>query len=96
MNRLKGLKPEWGILPIVVFLGIWEIVARLNLSPGHFFFPPFSTAISEFYSLTASGVLGESFLSSLIRVLVGFSTGSLAGVGVGIVMGWSETAHKAL
>ena len=90
MNKLKLLKPGWGILPVAIFLAVWEIVARLNLIPGHFFFPPFSAVVVEFYYLTANGVLGDNFLSSLVRVLIGFSAGSLAGLIVGVVMGWKE------
>lgn len=96
MNKLKRLKPGWGILPVAVFLAIWEIVARLNLIPGQFFFPPFSTVVQEFYYLSANGVLGENFLSSLVRVLIGFCAGSIAGIVVGTIMGWRETINKAL
>lgn len=96
MNKFKKLKPGWGLLPIVIFLATWEIAARLNLVPGEFSFPPFSTVMQEFYYLTISGVLGENLLSSLIRVLIGLSAGSLAGIMVGVVMGWRETMDKAL
>jgi NitT/TauT family transport system permease protein len=96
MKWLKKLRPGWGLLPIVVLLAVWEIVARLNLTPGQFFFPPFSTVVQEFYYLTANGVLGENFLSSLMRVLIGFTAGSIAGILVGMIMGWKDIAHKAL
>jgi len=96
MSRLKGLRPGWGIVPVAIFLAIWEIVARLNLTPGHFFFPPFSTVVAEFYYLAANGVLGENFLSSLVRVLIGFLTGSIAGLIVGTIMGWRDVVNKAL
>ena len=96
MNKLKKIRLGWGILPIAVFLALWEIVARLNLIPGQFFFPPFSTVVQEFYYLSANGVLGENFLSSLVRVLIGFCAGSIAGIVVGTVMGWRETINKAL
>lgn len=96
MNKFKKLKPGWGLLPIVIFLATWEIAARLNLVPGEFSFPPFSTVMQEFYYLTISGVLGENLLSSLIRVLIGLGAGSLAGIMVGVVMGWRETMDKAL
>jgi len=96
VNRLKKLRPGWGILPVVIFLAIWEIVARLNIVPGQFFFPPFSMVVAEFYYLTTSGVLGDNFLSSLIRVLIGFSAGSIAGIAVGMIMGWRENINKAL
>jgi len=96
MKRLRRLKLGWGILPVAIFLAVWEIVARLNLIPGQFFFPPFSTVVKEFYYLTASGVLGENFLSSLVRVLIGFCAGSIAGIVVGTIMGWREKINKAL
>ena len=95
MSRLKHIKPGWGILPVIVFLAIWEIVARSNLIPGQFF-PPFSTVVQEFYYLSANGVLGENFVSSLIRVIIGFIVGSLAGIIVGLIMGWKATVDKAL
>ncbi|GAH64093.1 unnamed protein product, partial [marine sediment metagenome] len=52
--------------------------------------------VTEFWYLTASGVLGHNFLSSLIRVLIGFSAGSIAGLFIGIMMGWNNLANKAL
>ncbi len=94
-DKFKGPRP-WGILPILVFLGGWEITARLKVIPGHFFFPPFSSVVQEFYYLILNGVLVENFLRSLLRVLIGFSTGSIAGLMVGIMMGWKETVNKAL
>ncbi len=83
-------------MPVVIFLAIWEVVARLNLTPGQFFFPPFSTVVGEFYYLTANGVLGDNFLSSLVRVLIGFCAGSIAGLAIGMIMGWRDFVHKAL
>ena len=96
MSKFKKLIPGWGILPVVVFLAIWEIVARLNLVPGQFSFPPFSAVVMEFYHLTANGVLGENFLSSLTRVIIGFCAGSIAGIAMGIIMGWREGINKTL
>ena len=96
MDKLKKLRPGWGILPVAVFLVIWEVVARLNLTPGQFFFPPFSTVVAEFYYLTANGVLVDNFLSSLVRVLIGFCGGSIAGIIVGTIMGWMDNINKAL
>ena len=93
---LKKIRPGWGLLPIAVFLALWELVARLDLIPGQFIFPPFSVVMQEFYYLTASGVLGENFLASLGRVLIGFVAGSIAGIVVGMVMGWVDNINKAL
>ncbi len=52
--------------------------------------------MQEFYELTANGVLGENLLSSLVRVLIGFCAGSIAGIAMGVIMGWRETINKAL
>jgi NitT/TauT family transport system permease protein len=93
---LKKLRPGWGLLPIAVFLALWELVARFNLVPGELSFPPFSAVVVEFYNLAANGVLGDNFFASLSRVLIGFVAGSLAGIAVGMLMGWRENFHKAL
>lgn len=95
-NDGKRIQSLWGILPVALFLATWELVGRFNLFPGQFFFPPFSTVLEEFWHLTANGVLGENFFSSLRRVLIGLASGSVAGVLVGIVMGWKDVFHKAL
>jgi NitT/TauT family transport system permease protein len=96
ISGLKKIKPGWGIVPVLVFLAVWEIVARINMTQGHFFFPPFSTVMVEFYYLIKSGVLVDNFLHSLFRVLIGFTAGSLAGLAVGVIMGWMDRLDKAL
>jgi NitT/TauT family transport system permease protein len=93
---LSKFRPGWGILPVATFLAIWELVARFDILPGDFFLPPFSVVVVEFYYLSANGVLGENFLSSLVRVLIGFSAGSIAGIMVGIIMGWRKAVDRAL
>ena len=96
ISSLKKLRPGWGLLPVAVFLAIWELVARLNLVPGEFSFPPFSTVVVEFYHLAANGVLGDNFFASLFRVLIGFCAGTIAGLAVGMMMGWRDSLNKAL
>jgi len=95
MNRPKKIRPWWGILPVAIFLALWEAAARLNLMPGQLFLPPFSVVMQEFYHLIASGVLIENFLSSLFRVVIGFCAGSIAGLLIGAMMGWKEVLNKA-
>ena len=96
MNKFNWLKPGWSILPIIVFLGAWEAAAGFGLIPGHFFFPPFTVVVQQFYHLTANGVLVENLFSSLIRVLIGFSTGSIAGIVIGTLMGYNQNIDKTL
>lgn len=92
----KRFKPFWGVVPILLFLSLWEVVVRLGLVPGRLFFPPFSSVLEEFYSLVVEGPLLRDFLSSLFRVLVGFSAGSIAGLLMGVLMGWKEVADRWL
>lgn len=96
MSNYKKLGANWEIIPVVIFLVLWEVIARLDMIPGKFFFPPFSAVVMEFYYLMINGVLMENFLSSLMRVLIGFSAGSIAGIVVGTIMGWKEAFHRAL
>jgi len=95
MKRRDCLRIAWGILPVAVFLLLWEVLARFNLIPGKFFFPAFSEVIEQFYRLAVSGILPRNFLRSLIRVLIGFSAGSIAGFMVGVVMGWNQLLHRS-
>ena len=96
MKIFRKLIPDWGIVPVIIFLILWEIIARINLISGHFSFPPFSIVVAEFYYLSANGVLGNNFLSSFFRVLIGFSFGTIAGLFIGIIMGWNTIIDKAL
>ena len=83
-----------GILPVVVVVAIWELVAQLNMVP-QYLFPPFSSVMAEFYHLVANGVLLSNLLSSLLRVLAGFTLGSIAGIIMGIGMGCKEVINKS-
>lgn len=87
---------EWGFVPVLVFFAAWELIARLEIIPGHFFFPSFSEVLAQFWQLLKSGVLAEHFFASFFRVMVGFVTGSMAGLLFGIWMGWSRFASKSL
>jgi len=82
------------MVPVITLVALWEITARLNLIPGHLFLPPFSLVVSEAYELVRSGVLIKNFASTFLRVLIGFCAGSVAGILVGIIMGWKETVER--
>jgi len=92
-NRIRAV---WGILPIAAFLIAWEMIARLDLIPGHLFLPPFSAVMAELIHLTGKGVLTDHLLRSGVRVLIGFCAGSVTGVAIGIVMGWNENMNRTL
>ncbi|MBN2397861.1 MAG: ABC transporter permease [Deltaproteobacteria bacterium] len=84
-----------GLVPVLVLVVLWEAVARLHLAPGTLLFPPFTEVVGEFFSLASSGVLGKNFVPSLVRVLIGFTAGSIGGFIVGTLMGWKRVVEDA-
>jgi len=85
----------YGVIPILIFLAIWEIISRLSIVPQQLL-PPFSQVVAEIFILVKSGVLLHHFSKSLIRVLAGFTAGSIAGLLCGLIMGWNELLHRSL
>jgi NitT/TauT family transport system permease protein len=97
MSRPDRLRQTlWGLLPVIAALVLWELTARLGLTPGNAPFPPFSAVLRTLWRLAISGVLADNFLPSLCRVLVGFTAGAIAGMVTGTLMGWRTWIGGAL
>jgi len=96
MRVFNRRKAGWGWLPIILFLGLWELAARAGIMPGRLLLPPFSEVLVQFFFLNADGLLWKNFLASLARVLIGFTIGSAAGIAVGTLMGWRSIIDKTL
>ena len=94
MNKPQSIQPFWGVVPVIILLGIWEVSARLHLIPGGIFFPPFSWVALEICEMLFGGVLIPNFTSSLIRVVAGFVSGAVCGIVMGIWMGWNEIVNR--
>ena len=75
------------MLPIVIFVGLWEILARFQIFTAHNLFPPFSIVITETYTLFLKGMMTDSLLSTLFRVLIGLFVGCFLGISIGTIMG---------
>jgi len=95
MKPIKGIRAQWSIIPVIIFLVVWEIAGRYFIDNPSLL-PPFSAVIREFAELIGNGVLPENFLKSLGRVVFGFLSGSAAGLTMGVILGWRETLHKAM
>jgi ABC-type nitrate/sulfonate/bicarbonate transport system permease component len=79
----------------LVFFGTWELASWANIiSP--LFFPAPSVVIETIVRLFGNGELTENLLTTLARLLSGFLLGSLAGLSLGITMGWSAAARQVL
>ena len=74
-----------GTLSVVVFLAVWEVVARLWFVPA--ILPAPTMIARELISYAAEGKLGYDLLMSGQRVLVGFLFGSLLGSALGLLLG---------
>lgn len=92
---MRRFKPGWGVVPVIIFLILWEVMGRFHLDQESLL-PPFSATIQEFLQLTKTGVLGENFLASLIRVMAGLFVGTVTGITMGIIMGWNRLVDTAL
>lgn len=89
-------KLAYSLLPVLLFLGLWETAARLAILPGHILVPSFTEVVEEFFLLLQSGLLLRDFGRSLLRVMIGFVSGALFGLLAGIFMGWRAFFYRAL
>jgi NitT/TauT family transport system permease protein len=70
----------------IVATGLWELAVASGRFPPALL-PDLSTVAEKFVSLIISGVLVWSALGTLFRLVFGFVIGSIAGVGIGLLMG---------
>jgi len=96
VNPARRHWSPWGLVPVALALGMWELAARLAPVEDQALFPPFSAVVRELYDLARSGVLARNFLPSLARVLVGLLAGALFGILIGAAMGWRRRVGGAL
>lgn len=66
---------------------IWEVAVYSGILDRRFFPPP-TQVVGVMIELIQSGKLFEHLAASLVRVLIGFSLGSLPAIVIGMAMGW--------
>src|SRR3990172_2427577 len=76
------------ISPMIVIL-IWEIVVRLGYLES-LFFPPPTLVFMTLIKLLKTGELQPHVFISLRRIFFGFLLGSIPGLFLGLIMGWSK------
>jgi ABC-type nitrate/sulfonate/bicarbonate transport system permease component len=88
--RRLNRKQRW-LLQVASTLAIliaWEIYGR-SVNPVIFTYP---TAIAQaFVDMLADGTLGKAALESLIVLGIGSAVGAIAGIGIGLLAGRSDT-----
>jgi ABC-type nitrate/sulfonate/bicarbonate transport system permease component len=88
--RRLSRKQRWllQIASTVAILIAWEIYGR-SVNPVIFTYP---TAIAQaFVEMLADGTLGKAALESLIVLGIGSAVGAIAGIGIGLLAGRSDT-----
>jgi NitT/TauT family transport system permease protein len=78
---------------VVVALGVWEILARRGVI-STLIFPAPTKIIESLFTNIIEGNYNEHFYLTFTRIIVGFLTGGLAGMVLGMLMGWSRTMRK--
>lgn len=91
MNRVTKKKKELpkGLIPIVAFFILWEVISQINIGLELFnsnFFPPPSLILARMWELTASGLILSSIGASTGRVIIGFLIGLLFAIITALLM----------
>lgn len=76
-------------LPYVAIFIIWELFSRFNMAVQLFnplFFPPPSRVVLDGWALAQTGLIGASLFSSTVRILQGFILGTVAAIGLAMLM----------
>lgn len=76
-----------GMLGIIGFLVIWELVPRLHIVSDAYLSPP-SQIVITIWDLVSSGTLFKHLFASLQRSLYGLLSAIALGVTLGLLMGW--------
>ena len=96
MNRLKKRVTNllWLLGPFFVIVGVWQIVASLEIFPP-FLFPKATKVFVTFFNYGRSGELFPHIWDSLIRLSLGFVVGFGIGFPLGIAMGSNRVIARA-
>jgi ABC-type nitrate/sulfonate/bicarbonate transport system permease component len=95
VNRLASIEkkaPHWVSGVTVLFiLVIWELVCRSGFI-SELFLPAPTSILLTGWDMVISGELIVNGQASLLRIIIGFLTGSIAGVFLGLFLGFSKLA----
>jgi len=91
---VKFLKKFLEALTIpVILLIIWSILTFTNIVPSYILPSPYEV-LTAFYNLIITGELFLHAMSTLLRVVAGFSVAAMIAIPLGIGIGWSEALER--
>lgn len=83
------------VLSPLAALAIWELLAAAGLLDTRFIPPP-TAIVRALGTLLQSGELTHHIAASLLRILLGFLSGAIPGIALGLWMGLSPTARAVI
>jgi NitT/TauT family transport system permease protein len=83
------------VVALLGLLGLWEAVARLGWVPVLFLPSPIGV-LAEGWDMVVSGQLHVHLVRSLERLAWGFAIGALAGISVGVAVGFFSLADAVV
>ena len=92
VSRRSAFPPLRGLLPLAALLGLWQ----LRASPESPYFPPPSTWVEGLSDLWSSGALRPAGVQTLSTFAIALAAATVLGALVGLVVGASRTADRAL
>jgi ABC-type nitrate/sulfonate/bicarbonate transport system permease component len=100
MKKKKALKNKsWarrnmGVTSVIVFLLVWETLYRFGFINPIFLSSPIRI-IQVGFQLVQSGTLVEHLMFTLGHFLVGFGLAAIAGISIGLLLGWYKSLGEA-
>lgn len=92
-NKRKNL--ILGTAGIIVFFGIWQMIASLKLTNTLFTSSPVNVATAA-WTLMQTLELWKSTGYTILEFAIGFILGAVFGIIIGILMGWYKTIYAIL
>ena len=80
---------------ILGFLALWEALPRLGLVNPGYLSPP-SEVLAAIVDMAGNGALVRHLQASLIRSLAGLALAIVAGISLGLLMGWFARLERML
>ncbi|MBI3089438.1 MAG: ABC transporter permease subunit [Candidatus Tectomicrobia bacterium] len=79
------------VISVLIILVMWQI---LSLFLPRYLVPSFATIIVSFVEIVSSSTLMVDTLRTIMRIFIGLGLSFLAGIIVGVLMGFSNTLEK--
>ena len=96
MSSVVGrLSSYTGPLFVLILLIAWETLSQLRVVNA-LLFPPATTVLNRFYSLSADGTFLGHLIPTMLRMLLGYGVAMVLGISLGTLIGFWPVASRRL